>query len=107
MSALAMPWDSGKMLASVLWCSGSSECLGEGLRDMYAGSGLEVFSMPCSRFLSSATVDVFEEPTFEAIGLAVFIRLCGLLSSLVAVRRSHAISGQFAVFVRSHIWLHP
>lgn len=73
MSALAMPWDSGKMVASVLWCSGFIECLGEAQCDRGVKSGLKDCSMPCSRLLSSATSEVSEEPTCEAIPLEVFV----------------------------------
>ncbi len=58
MSASAMPWDSGKMVASVLWCSGSIECFEEGVGERYVRLGFEVFPVPCSRLLSSATVHV-------------------------------------------------
>lgn len=72
MSALAMPWDSGKTAASVLWCSGFIECLGESC-DRGVELGLKDCSMLCSRLLSSAAVEVSDEPTCEAIALEVFV----------------------------------
>lgn len=60
-------------MASVLLCSGFIECLGEGLRDGYVELGSRVFSMPCSMPLSSAMVEVAEEPMFETIVSELFI----------------------------------
>ena len=58
------------MLASVLWCSGSAECLKEALRDRDVELRLDVLSATFSVLLFSATVEVLEEPTLETIDKA-------------------------------------
>ena len=61
------------MAASVLLYSGPVERCWEDVRETDVGLGLEVLSMPWSRLLSSAAINVFEEALFEGIGSAIGI----------------------------------
>ena len=75
------------------------------MRERYVRLGLEVCSTPCSRLLSSATVDVSDKAMFEAM-------ICVLLSESISLSRStpsrrlHAVFEQLAVIASSHLRLY-